>query len=59
MNWFGLKQRLAAIDLLVLDVDGVQTDGGLIYSDDGVVQRAHLNWSASKDYGRRRRSKTL
>jgi len=39
MNWFGLKQRLAAIDLLVLDVDGVQTDGGLIYSDDGVVQR--------------------
>jgi len=39
MNWFGLKQRLAAIDLLVLDVDGVQTDGGLIYSDDGVVER--------------------
>ena len=39
MNWFGLKRRLAAIELLVLDVDGVQTDGGLIYSDDGVVQR--------------------
>ena len=39
MNWFGLKRRLAAIQLLVLDVDGVQTDGGLIYGDDGVVQR--------------------
>lgn len=39
MNWFGLKRRLAAIELLVLDVDGVLTDGGLFYGDDGVVQR--------------------
>jgi 3-deoxy-D-manno-octulosonate 8-phosphate phosphatase (KDO 8-P phosphatase) len=39
MNRFGLKRRLAAIELLVLDVDGVQTDGGLIYGDNGVVQR--------------------
>ncbi|NBO28576.1 MAG: phosphatase, partial [Synechococcaceae bacterium WB6_1A_059] len=39
MNWFGLKRRLAAIQLLVLDVDGVLTDGGLFYGADGSVQR--------------------
>ncbi|MEE8394392.1 MAG: HAD hydrolase family protein [Rhodospirillales bacterium] len=30
-----LAQRLASIKLLSLDVDGVLTDGGLYYSDDG------------------------
>jgi 3-deoxy-D-manno-octulosonate 8-phosphate phosphatase (KDO 8-P phosphatase) len=30
-----LRQRLAAIKLLVLDVDGVLTTGGIIYTDSG------------------------
>jgi 3-deoxy-D-manno-octulosonate 8-phosphate phosphatase (KDO 8-P phosphatase) len=30
-----LQQRCAAIDLLVLDVDGVLTAGGIVYADDG------------------------
>src|SRR5262249_47014905 len=30
-----LRARCAAIDLLILDVDGVLTDGGIIYGDDG------------------------
>jgi 3-deoxy-D-manno-octulosonate 8-phosphate phosphatase (KDO 8-P phosphatase) len=30
-----LRARCAAIDLLIVDVDGVLTDGGIIYSDDG------------------------
>lgn len=30
-----LAQRCAAIELLLLDVDGVLTDGGIIYGDDG------------------------
>jgi 3-deoxy-D-manno-octulosonate 8-phosphate phosphatase (KDO 8-P phosphatase) len=30
-----MTDRLAAIELLVLDVDGVLTDGGIVYSDDG------------------------
>jgi 3-deoxy-D-manno-octulosonate 8-phosphate phosphatase (KDO 8-P phosphatase) len=30
-----LRTRCAAIDLLIVDVDGVLTDGGIIYSDDG------------------------
>jgi 3-deoxy-D-manno-octulosonate 8-phosphate phosphatase (KDO 8-P phosphatase) len=30
-----LADRCAPIELLVLDVDGVLTDGGIIYSDDG------------------------
>jgi 3-deoxy-D-manno-octulosonate 8-phosphate phosphatase (KDO 8-P phosphatase) len=30
-----LAQRCAAIDLLVLDVDGVLTDGGIIFTGDG------------------------
>ena len=30
-----LRARCAAIDLLVLDVDGVLTDGGIIYTDAG------------------------
>ena len=31
-----LAQRCAAIEVLVLDVDGVLTDGSIIYSDNGV-----------------------
>jgi len=30
-----LAERASAIDLLIVDVDGVLTDGGIIYSDDG------------------------
>ncbi len=30
-----LAQRAQAIDLLIVDVDGVLTDGGIIYADDG------------------------
>jgi 3-deoxy-D-manno-octulosonate 8-phosphate phosphatase (KDO 8-P phosphatase) len=30
-----LRTRCAAIDLLIVDVDGVLTDGGIIYADDG------------------------
>jgi 3-deoxy-D-manno-octulosonate 8-phosphate phosphatase (KDO 8-P phosphatase) len=31
-----LQERCASIELLVLDVDGVLTDGGIVYSDHGV-----------------------
>lgn len=31
-----LAERCSAIELLVLDVDGVLTDGSIIYADDGV-----------------------
>lgn len=31
-----LAERCAAIELLVLDVDGVLTDGGIVYADNGV-----------------------
>jgi 3-deoxy-D-manno-octulosonate 8-phosphate phosphatase (KDO 8-P phosphatase) len=31
-----LAERCAAVELLVLDVDGVLTDGGILYADDGV-----------------------
>jgi len=34
-NKLGLTQRLKGIRLLVLDVDGVMTDGGLTIGDDG------------------------
>jgi 3-deoxy-D-manno-octulosonate 8-phosphate phosphatase (KDO 8-P phosphatase) len=34
-----LAHRCAAIDLLLLDVDGVLTDGGIIYSDVGVESK--------------------
>jgi 3-deoxy-D-manno-octulosonate 8-phosphate phosphatase (KDO 8-P phosphatase) len=30
-----LQARCTAIELLIVDVDGVLTDGGIIYSDDG------------------------
>ena len=35
-----LAERCAGIELLVLDVDGVLTDGGIIYADDGVEVKA-------------------
>src|SRR5205085_1816341 len=30
-----LQQRCAAVELLVVDVDGVLTAGGIVYADDG------------------------
>ena len=39
MNFLRLSSRLAQIKLLVLDVDGVLTDGGLFYNEKGEVQR--------------------
>ena len=39
MNYLRTSSRLAQIKLLVLDVDGVLTDGGLFYNDNGDVQR--------------------
>ena len=35
-----LRRRCEAIELLVLDVDGVLTDGSIIYADDGVEVKA-------------------
>jgi 3-deoxy-D-manno-octulosonate 8-phosphate phosphatase (KDO 8-P phosphatase) len=38
-----LSQRCARIELLVLDVDGVLTDGGIVYADDGVeIKQFHV-----------------
>jgi 3-deoxy-D-manno-octulosonate 8-phosphate phosphatase (KDO 8-P phosphatase) len=38
-----LAERCRAIEMLVLDVDGVLTDGGIIYSDAGVeVKQFHV-----------------
>lgn len=34
-RWWRLRPRLAAVDVVVLDVDGVLTDGGLWYSASG------------------------
>jgi YrbI family 3-deoxy-D-manno-octulosonate 8-phosphate phosphatase len=34
-----LDRRLAAVQLLLLDVDGVLTDGGVTWSNDGVEQK--------------------
>ena len=34
-----LDQRLAGVQLLLLDCDGVLTDGGVTWSDDGVEQK--------------------
>jgi 3-deoxy-D-manno-octulosonate 8-phosphate phosphatase (KDO 8-P phosphatase) len=36
----GLRQRLAAIKLLVSDVDGVLTEGQIIYTDEGAEAKA-------------------
>jgi 3-deoxy-D-manno-octulosonate 8-phosphate phosphatase (KDO 8-P phosphatase) len=35
-----LQDRCAALNLLVLDVDGVLTDGSLVYGEDGVERKA-------------------
>jgi len=35
-NQVQLANRCAAIQMLVLDVDGVLTDGGIVYADNGV-----------------------
>jgi len=38
-----LQQRCAGIELLVLDVDGVLTDGSIVYTDDGVeIKQFHV-----------------
>lgn len=38
-----LQQRCAGIRLLVVDVDGVLTDGGIVYTSDGVeLKRFHV-----------------
>jgi 3-deoxy-D-manno-octulosonate 8-phosphate phosphatase (KDO 8-P phosphatase) len=38
-----LAERAAKIDLLLLDVDGVLTDGAIVYGEDGVeVKRFHV-----------------
>jgi 3-deoxy-D-manno-octulosonate 8-phosphate phosphatase (KDO 8-P phosphatase) len=43
MNPPNLQTRCAAVDLLIVDVDGVLTDGGIIYSDDGAeLKRFHV-----------------
>jgi 3-deoxy-D-manno-octulosonate 8-phosphate phosphatase (KDO 8-P phosphatase) len=35
-----LRERCAGIELLVLDVDGVLTDGGIVYGDSGLEVKA-------------------
>ena len=35
LRWWGCRQRLAKIELLVMDVDGVLTDGGLWFDATG------------------------
>src|SRR5262249_34001153 len=38
-----LQERCAAIELLLLDVDGVLTDGSIVYADNGVeVKSFHV-----------------
>src|SRR6476661_3188369 len=38
-----LAARAAGIELLLLDVDGVLTDGGIVYADDGTeIKRFHV-----------------
>lgn len=39
LRWYGLRQRLARLELLVLDVDGVLTDGGLWFDPNGQLQK--------------------
>ena len=38
-QWHRQRQRLATLQLLVLDVDGVLTDGGLWFNPDGQLQK--------------------
>ena len=38
-----LAERAAKVELLLLDVDGVLTDGGIVYADDGAeLKRFHV-----------------
>src|SRR5829696_3066983 len=38
-----LADRAARVELLLLDVDGVLTDGGIVYADNGVeIKRFHV-----------------
>jgi YrbI family 3-deoxy-D-manno-octulosonate 8-phosphate phosphatase len=39
-NWKSIRERCAMLDLLVLDVDGVLTDGSIIYTDQDVELKA-------------------
>jgi len=39
LRWWRQRSRLAAITLVVLDVDGVLTDGGLWFGPDGQLQK--------------------
>ena len=39
----GAAEKAARVTLLLLDVDGVLTDGGIVYADDGVeIKRFHV-----------------
>lgn len=38
----GLDRKAAAIRMILLDVDGVLTDGGIIYESDGAFENAEL-----------------
>ena len=39
LRWWWLQRRLRKVQLLVLDVDGVLTDGGLWFSGDGQLMK--------------------
>ena len=39
LNWWLLRRRLRSIQLLVLDVDGVLTDGGLWFDSEGNLSK--------------------
>ena len=38
-RWYRHRKKLIEIQLLVLDVDGVLTDGGLLLNTDGELQK--------------------
>ena len=38
-NWYRQRSPLAALELLVMDVDGVLTDGGLWFDAQGELQK--------------------
>ena len=39
LQWRRLRHSLQQIDLLVMDVDGVLTDGGLWFDANGLLQK--------------------
>src|SRR5262249_7943837 len=48
-----LAQRCAGIEALVLDVDGVLTDGGIVYGDDGAeLKQFHVRDGSGLALGR-------